>query len=69
MLDEVLIFRKSGIVLWRHSWVPIKGSPVNELIQQVLLEVCAHTINRLWLVQRLTVAHARTRAGARGHRQ
>ena len=41
MLDEVLIFRKSGIVLWRHSWVPIKGSPVNQLIQQVLLEVRA----------------------------
>lgn len=39
MLDEVIIFRKTGLVLWEHAWVPIKGDPVNQLIQQVLLEV------------------------------
>ena len=39
MLDEVVIFRKSGIVLWKHTWVELKGTPVNLLIHQVLLEV------------------------------
>jgi hypothetical protein len=39
MLDEVVVFRKSGVVLWRHSWAAVKGDPINELIQKVLLEV------------------------------
>ncbi|KAL1527039.1 hypothetical protein AB1Y20_015725 [Prymnesium parvum] len=38
MLDEVIVFRKTGVVLWSHAWVVVKGSPVNQLIHQVLLE-------------------------------
>ena len=39
MLDQVLVFRKSGVALWSHSWVPVKGNPVNGLISEILLEV------------------------------
>ena len=44
MLDEVLIFSKSGVVLWSKTWAPVKGeNPVNGVIHQVLLEVRAPT--------------------------
>ena len=41
MLDQVIVFSKSGLVLWSQSWAPIKGDPVNSVIHQVLLEVRA----------------------------
>ena len=39
MLDLVTIFSKKGVVLWSHTWAPVKGDPVNAVIHQVLLEV------------------------------
>ncbi|CAM9154381.1 unnamed protein product [Choristocarpus tenellus] len=38
MLDHVTIFSKSGLVLWSRTMAKLKGSPVDELIQSVLLE-------------------------------
>ena len=39
MLDEVVVFRRNGVVLWNRTWASVKGDPVNQLIQKVLLEV------------------------------
>ena len=44
MLDQVLIFSKTGLVLWSQSWASLKGDPVNSVIHQVLLEVCGHFV-------------------------
>ena len=38
MLDHCLILRKNGVVLWRGSWAPMKGNPVDALIRTVLME-------------------------------
>lgn len=42
MLDQVLIFSKTGVVLWSKAWTTLKGDPVNAVIHQVLLEVSLH---------------------------
>ena len=38
MLDAVLVFKKSGVVLWRQVWETLKGNPVDNVIHSVLLE-------------------------------
>ena len=38
MIDEFCIFNKGGAVLWSRKLNPTKGEPVDELIQNVLLE-------------------------------
>jgi len=39
MLDLFLILHKGGRILWKPKGsMPLKGSPVNQLIQQVLLQ-------------------------------
>jgi signal recognition particle receptor subunit alpha len=38
MLDKFCIFSKSGLVLWDHTPGKVSGSPVDELIQTVLIE-------------------------------
>jgi len=37
-LDRFVVFTKSGIVLWRKSFVSIRGDPVCDFIKSVLLE-------------------------------
>ena len=39
MLDHCLALRKNGVLLWRQSWAPLKGNPVDNLIWTVLMEV------------------------------
>jgi hypothetical protein len=39
MLDFFWIFTKGGIILWSFQSFPIRGNPVNDLIQNILLEV------------------------------
>ena len=39
MLDHCLVLRKNGVLLWRQSWAPMKGNPVDSLIRTVLMEV------------------------------
>ena len=58
MLDLVTIFSKKGVVLWSHTWAPVKGDPVNAVIHQVLLEVRQRVRVRLALPWRLTRAPA-----------
>jgi len=39
MLDFVTVFTNTGLTLWSHLFAPsVKGSPVNELIRNVLIE-------------------------------
>jgi len=38
MLDHCLALRKNGVLLWRQSWAPMKGNPVDSLIRTVLME-------------------------------
>jgi len=38
MLDHCLVLRKNGVLLWRQSWAPMKGNPVDSLIRTVLME-------------------------------
>ena len=39
MLDHCLVLRKNGVLLWRQSWAPMKGNPVDDLIRTMLMEV------------------------------
>lgn len=39
MLDHFAIFTSGGLVLWAISIAKLKGSPVNDMIKAVLLEV------------------------------
>lgn len=38
MIDEFAVFHRSGLVLWRKSFVKVRGSPLQRLVQTVLLE-------------------------------
>lgn len=38
MINNFSIFTRSGLVLWSKSTSPIKGNPINSLIQNVFLE-------------------------------
>ena len=38
MIDEFCIFNKGGAVLWSRKLNATKGNPVDDLIQNVLLE-------------------------------
>ncbi len=38
MLDEVIIFTMSGIVLWSKTLSKLQGQPVDDLITNVLIE-------------------------------
>ena len=38
MIDQFIIFTKTGTVLWNKTFSEIQGNPINELIQKVLLE-------------------------------
>jgi len=38
MLDGFFIFTKGGLVLWSYQFVKIRGDPVTDLIQNVLIE-------------------------------
>eukprot|EP01125_Pyxidicula_operculata_P015188 TRINITY_DN5135_c0_g1_i1.p1 TRINITY_DN5135_c0_g1~~TRINITY_DN5135_c0_g1_i1.p1 ORF type:complete len:629 (-),score=176.59 TRINITY_DN5135_c0_g1_i1:47-1933(-) len=38
MIEHITIFTKSGFVLWSYSYATLSGNPVNELINQVLME-------------------------------
>ncbi|CAN8065985.1 unnamed protein product [Agarophyton chilense] len=37
MIDAFVIFERGGTVLWRRSYVPLKGDPVAALVRHVLL--------------------------------
>ena len=52
MLDHCLVLRKNGVLLWRQSWAPMKGNPVDTLIRTVLMEVrhCTACAGIAWLV-------------------
>lgn len=43
MLDFVSIATKGGLVLWSKAYGPIQSSPINSLIQDVLIEERAST--------------------------
>jgi hypothetical protein len=74
MLDHCLVLRKNGVLLWRQSWAPMKGNPVDTLIRTVLMEVrrCTACAGIAWLVlcsvrpvctnAALSLARARARA-------
>jgi len=55
MLDHFAIFTSGGIVLWALSWAKLKGTPLNDLIKTVLLEVMilslpTHSLGKIhWL--------------------
>ena len=53
MLDHCLVLRKNGALLWRQSWAPMKGNPVDTLIRTVLMEVrrCTACAGITWLVR------------------
>ena len=53
MLDHCLVLRKNGVLLWRQSWAPMKGNPVDTLIRTVLMEVrrCTACAGIAWLVR------------------
>lgn len=38
MLDHVSVFNKAGLVLWSRTMAKLKGSPVDDLVKNVLLE-------------------------------
>lgn len=38
MLDHVIVFSKSGPVLWQRTYCKLQGSPVDDLVRGVLLE-------------------------------
>jgi signal recognition particle receptor subunit alpha len=38
MIDDFTIFSRSGLVLWRKSFVKLRGDPLARLVQSVLLE-------------------------------
>lgn len=38
MIDEFCIFERGGTILWRHSFVALKGDPLAILVRSVLLE-------------------------------
>ena len=38
MLDLVTVFSKTGAVLWRQAYAPLKGDPINAVIHTILLE-------------------------------
>lgn len=38
MIDECIVFSRSGSVLWKRTLSKLSGNPVNSLIQNVLLE-------------------------------
>ena len=58
MLDHCLVLRKNGVLLWRQSWAPMKGNPVDTLIRTVLMEVrrCTACAGIAWLVRVLCQA-------------
>ena len=37
MLDHCLVLRKNGVLLWRQSWAPMKGNPLDDLIRTMLM--------------------------------
>ncbi|KAI7865166.1 signal recognition particle, alpha subunit, N-terminal-domain-containing protein [Spinellus fusiger] len=45
MLDHFSIFTKGGYVLWQKSYTPVSGSPVDDLIKNVLIEERAGTVS------------------------
>ncbi|CAM9174810.1 unnamed protein product [Ascophyllum nodosum] len=38
MLDHVSVFSKSGLVLWSRTMAKLKGNPIDDLVQNILLE-------------------------------
>ena len=38
MIDQVVAFSKTGVVLWSRTFCSVRGDPINELIRHVLLQ-------------------------------
>lgn len=55
MLEEFVVFSSGGLVLWSLEITPAVGSPTNDLIRNVLLEVNSspHPALYSWLAKRL----------------
>ena len=60
--------RKNGVLLWRQSWAPMKGNPVDDLIRTMLMEVSSLPTARLAapISGRLLCTHRRGSRRAEG---
>jgi len=39
MLEQVVVFTRGGLVLWKYQFGKVDGSPVNDFIRNILIEV------------------------------